>query len=116
MEKIRQWTPMDGLARSVITHDAQPTRMSRSGGKGPRGNGNALPPNRAEYGLGLGKDVVRMSKQVGSGPSGSTFKLQADGPGRSGRSPKASITHQGRDYGVAGVSGSGGGGYGIGGI
>lgn len=116
LKSIAQPTPMKGLNSAVITSSAQPTRMSRSGGNGPKGSGNSLPPNRGDYGLGLGKEVVRMKRSVPAGPSGKNWNLTADGPARSGRSPKANFSHMGRDYGIAGVTGNGGGGYGVGGI
>lgn len=116
MEKIRQTTPRSGLTKAIISQDGQPCRMSRSGGKGPRGSGNSLPPNKGGYGLGVGVDVVRMSRKGGSGASGRGFKLSAEGPARSGRTPGGTYSHQGREYGVAGVSGSGSSGYGVGGV
>jgi len=115
MEKIRQTSPMSGL-HPVINHDAGPTYMSRSGGKGPRGNGGTIITSRAKYGLAEGQDVVRMSRSGGSGPGGKNFGLTHTGPTRMSRKATGSASHDEKTYGVAGVSGNGGTGYGVGGI
>ena len=81
MEKIRQPVPLGGLKPS-LTHDSQPTYMSRSGGKSKKGSvSTAILGNRAKYGLAEGQDVVRMARTHKAGPSGSTFKLSCEGPG-----------------------------------
>lgn len=117
MEKIRQTTPLGGLKASP-TQDSGPTYMSRSGGKGKKGGGpSSLPPaTRAKYGLAEGHDVVHMSRSGGSGDNGKTFSLTHTGPTRMPRRDKGSASHDSTDFGVGGVTGSGGSGYGVGGI
>ena len=116
MEKIRQPTPLGGL-KPALTQDSHPTYMGRNGGKGKKGSiGTAILGNRAKYGLAEGQDVVRMARTHKAGPSGNTFKLTHTGPTRMSRKASGSASHDSPTYGIAGVSGSGGGGYGVGGI
>lgn len=117
MEKIRQTTPLGGLQPSP-TQDSGPTYMSRSGGKSKRGGGpSSLPPsNRAKYGLAEGQDVVHMSRSGGSSAGGAKFSLTHEGPARMPRKDKGSASHDSTTFGIAGVTGSGGSGYGVGGV
>lgn len=115
MERIRKDIKPGGSRLTAPPYkDDQPVKMPRTVGKGKTGNGFSL-TNRGKYGLNEGTDVVRMSRSGGKGPSGSNFKLSGAGPARSGRSPSGSYSHDGSSYGVGGVSGSGGTGYGVGG-
>lgn len=118
MEKIRQPSPLGGL-KPALTHDTQPTYMSRKGGAGKKGSvSTAILGNRAKYGLNEGQDVVRMGRTHKAGPSGKTFSLTHTGPTRMSRKATGGATHDSPTYGVAGVSGSSAGanGYGVGGV
>lgn len=85
-------------------HDAAPTRMPRTVGKGPGGSTFRIPSN-AKYGVDGSDEPTRMSRSVGKGKSGNGFSAPpAAGPGRMPRSAKGSASHQGKDYGVGGVA------------
>lgn len=81
-----------------------PTRMSRSVGAGKGGNNWKVPSN-AKYGVDGSDDPTRMKRSVGAGKGGNGFSAPpAAGPGRMPRSAKGSASHQGKMYGVGGVS------------
>jgi hypothetical protein len=97
---------MSNKMGSAPYHDATPPRMSRSVGSGKGGNNWKIPSN-AKYGTdGIGGDEpTRMSRSVGKGKSGNSWGAPpAAGPGRMPRSAKGSASHQGKSYGVGGVS------------
>lgn len=111
--RIKDTTSKSGLASGLTQTD--PKWMPRTAGKGKNGNGNNLPPNKGEYGLGLNSPPTKMSRSGGKGPGGSTFKLFHEGPATMPRSDKGSASHRANDYGIGGVAGNGGTGYGVGG-
>lgn len=112
-ENIKDTTSKSGLGKP-LNYESQPTRMNRTPGKGPKGNNFSL-TNTAEFGLGLGQAPTKMSRSGGTGAKGNTFNLWHTGPTRMPRSDKGSASHDATDFGIGGVSGNGGTGYGVGG-
>lgn len=86
-----------------LFQDSQPPRMNRSPGKGKSGNGFKLTSN-AKYGVDGSQEPVRMGRSVGKSKGGTQWSLSASGPARASRKDTGANSHDGKFYGVGGVS------------